>query len=86
MELITWTNEFSVNITELDVLPKKLLRIINQLFGSMLEGKAKEIINKIVEDSINYTDYHFTNEENLFDRHNYPGSHSHKIQHAYFKR
>ena len=85
MELIIWTDEMSVNINEIDEQHKKLIKLINNLFNAMLEGKAQEIINKTVDDLIDYTEYHFTTEENYFENHSYPGFHNHKIQHSYFK-
>ena len=85
MDLFTWTDDFSVNIAEIDKQHKKLIEIINNLFNAMLEGSAQEIINKTVDELINYADYHFSTEENYFDRHNYPGFHNHQIQHSFYK-
>ncbi|MCK5032280.1 MAG: hemerythrin family protein [Calditrichia bacterium] len=85
MELIKWSDEMSVNIKEIDDQHKKLIEIINNLFIAMLEGKAQDIINKTVDELINYAEYHFSTEENYFEKHNYPGFHSHKIQHSYYK-
>ena len=85
MDLINWTEEMSVNIEEIDNQHKKLIDLINELFSAMLDGNAQKIIDKTVNDLIDYTDYHFTTEENYFENHSYPGSHNHKIQHSYFK-
>ena len=85
MDLINWTEEMSVNIEEIDNQHKKLIDLLNELFSAMLDGKAQKIIDKIVNDLIEYTDYHFTTEENYFENHSYSGFHNHKIQHSYFK-
>ena len=85
MELISWTDEMSVNINEIDEQHKKLIELINNLFNAMLEGKAQDIINKTIDELINYANYHFSTEENYFEKHNYPGFHSHKIQHSFYK-
>ena len=85
MKLITWTEEMSVNIEKMDEQHKILIEQINNLFNAMLDGKAQEIINKTVDELINYADFHFKAEEEYFERHNYPEFQTHKIQHSYYK-
>ena len=85
MDLITWTNDMSVNIEKMDKQHKILIENLNNLFNAMLEGKAQEIINKTVDALIDYADFHFSAEEEYFEKHKYPESHAHKIQHSYFK-
>lgn len=85
MELIEWSDEMSVNIKRIDEQHKKLIDLLNSLFIAMLDGLAQNVIDKIVSELINYADYHFKTEEYYFEEHNYPGFHSHKIQHSYYK-
>lgn len=85
MELITWSDELNVNIKIIDQQHKKLIDLLNSLFLSMLEGQAQSLINKIVDELINYAEYHFETEEKYFEEYEYPGAHSHKIQHSYYK-
>ena len=82
MALVTWKEEYSVNITEVDDQHKGLVELINQLHDAMLAGKAKEVMGKILAELVNYTLNHFATEEKYFDQHEYPEADLHKKQHA----
>ncbi len=47
MEIVKWTDEYSVGITEIDNQHKGLVILINELFVLMTEGKAKDNLNEI---------------------------------------
>ncbi|MCL5268880.1 MAG: bacteriohemerythrin [Bacteroidetes bacterium] len=47
----------------------------------MKEGKGKEAMGKILKDLTDYTVYHFSTEEKLFEKHGYPESARHKKEH-----
>ena len=85
MDFITWTEEMSVNIENMDNQHKILIDNLNNLFNAMLEGKAQEIINKTVDELIDYADFHFSAEEDYFERHKYPDYQAHKIEHSFYK-
>lgn len=86
MSLITWSEEFSVNIKEVDNQHRQLIEIINQLQRAMKEGKSASVLNDILQRLIDYTDYHFSTEERLMEAYNYPGYVHHKAQHEALKR
>jgi hemerythrin len=81
MALFNWSDEYSVNIKEIDEQHKVLISLINELHDKMRVGKAKEILAEILEKLIHYTNYHFKYEENLFTSHGYPDSSIHKTVH-----
>jgi hemerythrin len=81
MALMNWTNDFSVNIKEIDEQHKKLMAMINDLHAAMLAGKAKEAIGPILNGLIDYTKTHFAMEEQLMTKHQYTGYLSHKAAH-----
>lgn len=85
MELFKWSGKMSVGIQEIDDQHQNLINIINKLFKAMLAGKAQKIINEIVDELIEYADYHFDTEEKYFDQHGYPDSHQHTLQHSFYK-
>ena len=85
MQLFNWSQELSVNIKEIDEQHKKLIGLINHLFDAMLEGKTQKLINDIVDELINYAEYHFNTEEKYFALHNYPESQQHAVQHSFYK-
>ena len=84
MPLINWDSSYNLNIAKIDMQHQKLVRIINDLHEAMLSGKAKDKIGAIIFNLVEYTKTHFTDEENIFDKHGYPGSFAHKQQHKKF--
>lgn len=87
MTLITWDDsKFSVNINVIDVQHKKLVELINLLHGNMKVGRGKDVIGKVLNELISYTDYHFDTEERLFQQHGYPDIANHKKVHGDLKK
>ncbi len=86
MTLITWMDEFSVNIKEIDNQHRQLVEMINQLHRAMREGKSAQVINDILNRLIDYTEFHFATEERLMEAYNYPGFIHHKAEHAKLTR
>ena len=81
MNLITWTDNLSVNIRAIDEEHKKLINMINELHSSMGSGKGKETIGKVLTGLVNYTKTHFASEERLMEKNAYAGYLNHKAQH-----
>ncbi|MFN3309093.1 MAG: bacteriohemerythrin, partial [Anaerolineales bacterium] len=67
MSLITWSDEFSVNIKEIDNQHRQLIEMVNQLQRAMKEGKGAAALNDILQRLIDYTDYHFSTEERMME-------------------
>ena len=80
-DLIQWSDQFSVNIQEIDEQHKVLVDLLNQLHHAIREhhGRAtsREILNRLAE----YTRTHFLLEESLMRLTHYPGFDIHKKQH-----
>lgn len=85
MPFLEWTEKLATGVTEMDEQHKKLLNIINDLYDAMKQGKGKEVIDKVINELIRYTDYHFTSEEGLMSKYGYSEVMSHKKEHEYFK-
>ncbi|MEO5356308.1 MAG: bacteriohemerythrin [Nitrospirae bacterium YQR-1] len=81
MPLITWTDNLSVHVREFDDQHKKLIQIINDLFDAVTARKGKEALEPVLTELIEYTKYHFINEENLLAKHGYPYAAIHKQEH-----
>ena len=67
MPICTWNSEYSVGIDQIDKQHQKLVLLINTLFDAMKEGKGKERQGHILNELVQYTDYHFKCEEELFE-------------------
>jgi hemerythrin-like metal-binding protein len=63
---------------------KWLVSLINNLYTEMGKGDGKSIINKIINQLVEYSKYHFSNEERLMEKTNYQYFDMHKAQHDAF--
>ncbi len=84
MSLVTWDASYSVNVSKCDEDHKKLFSLLNSLHDAMKEGHGNEVIQKVVQELANYARYHFSQEELLLSKTNYPNLSSHKAQHSNF--
>ncbi|MFN3555680.1 MAG: bacteriohemerythrin [Bacteroidales bacterium] len=83
MSLIEWNKAlYSVQIEEFDKHHQMLLEFINDLHSAMLQGKGKEVLSKILFELKEYTQYHFSAEEEQMIKANFPGYAEHKKQHT----
>lgn len=81
MSLIEWSDTLSVGIATIDEQHKRLITLINELHAAMLARQGVERLGHIFSELIDYTESHFTYEEELFDSHGYESSTQHKAQH-----
>jgi hemerythrin len=82
MAFFTWTDELATGIEEIDDQHMHLIGIVNELYEAMRKGKGREIISGTLNDLIDYTDKHFSNEERAFAVYGYPAMEEHRRQHA----
>jgi len=75
-KLIIWSEGYSVGIQEIDMQHKKLIDLINRLYGLFL-NKNYEEVNEVIREIKDYTLYHFSTEERLFREKKY----LHEIEH-----
>ncbi len=81
MPLLTWNDNYSVNIKQFDDQHKKLIDLINQLHDAMKIGKGGLILSQVLKALITYTGSHFADEERLMKLHNYPNYEEHQKEH-----
>ena len=84
MPIITWEKKFSVENNTIDTQHKKLIDLINQLFDSMREGKSKDILENLLKALVDYTVYHFDEEEKMMKAVNYANYEPHIKIHETF--
>ncbi len=84
MPLITWSEKYSVAVKDFDQQHQKLITLINDLHDAMKAGKAKSILEGILDELESYTEYHFKAEEDMMKKHAYPELENQKTQHAGF--
>ena len=79
---IKWNDKLSVGIDIIDEDHKKLLGMINQLQTAAHYQTDEALIESTLNDLMDYTKYHFSREEKMMQKNNYPDFESHKLQHV----
>jgi len=86
MAQIEWNNSLSVGVELIDEQHKMLIQKLKDLSDALKERKEYNKIIQTLDFMIDYTDFHFTAEENLMAKHDYPGLEDQKKQHEEFKQ
>jgi hemerythrin len=83
---VKWQNSYSVGIPLIDEQHKELIRLTNLLYESCMQGRASSSATFLttVRGAVEYIGYHFSTEEKVMTRVNYPGYKAHKQQHTDF--
>lgn len=84
MAIFEWDNTYSVNHYEIDSHHKKLFDILNRLYDLMAAGADDNGIIRIIAELLDYTNYHFSEEEKIMQQVNYPELNIHKQHHRDF--
>ena len=84
MPIFTWSDTYSVGAPGIDAQHKKLFDLINSLHEAMSQGKGKEALGKILDGLMDYTRVHFSDEEKMLEKVNYPDLAIQRTQHAAF--
>ncbi len=80
-DLMRWDSSLQLGIGQIDDQHKQLVAMINDLHRAMKQRQTISIMGGILERLVNYTVYHFGNEEKLFQKHGYPEYDQHKKIH-----
>jgi len=81
MPLLSWKDDYSVKIREVDEQHKKLIGMINELHDAMTQKKAKEVLGDVLKKLADYTVFHFSAEERLMRSNGYPEYEEHREKH-----
>ena len=68
IEIFPWSENFSVGIQAIDDQHKILVNLINQLVSHVAYQADKLSIDKVVDELIAYTEYHFSEEELIWTK------------------
>jgi hemerythrin-like metal-binding protein len=84
MPLFQWSKDYSVGVTTMDRHHQKLFDLLNKLHDAMMEGKAMAVVSGIIRELLDYTKYHFGEEEKLMEKIKYSGISEQKRAHQKF--
>lgn len=83
---IKWQDNYSVGHSILDNQHKYLLKIINDLYKSMISNNLEENYGELVKELIKYTNVHFGFEEKLLEKIGFQEIKDHLVYHAEMKK
>lgn len=81
MRDIEWGDVLSIGVDEVDDDHRKLINLFNLLSHSLQDNESAEYLAAVLEELINCTVWHFSHEERLMLKHQYPAMAEHKEQH-----
>ena len=81
MPIVNWSNEYSINVDEIDNQHQEMLGLVNNLHSSVESRTDKNILKKMLAELVVYTRMHFATEEQLMEQHDYPHHIEHKNEH-----
>ena len=80
-----WTDAYKVNVSVLDQQHQELFDTVNELERALRVGEGNAIVDAILDRLMTYAGLHFSAEESLMERHEFPGLSTHRIQHEMFR-
>lgn len=81
MAFMEFDDRFKVGYPAIDQQHGELFRAVNGLHDAMREGKARQQLGEVLSFLREYTVQHFSMEEGLMQKSNYPGYQDHKRLH-----
>ncbi|MBF0516182.1 MAG: hemerythrin family protein [Nitrospirae bacterium] len=82
MPFIMWSGDLCVGHDVIDAQHKKLVDIINNLFDAINAKQTGNVLDGIFAELIDYTNFHFGDEERFMEECNYPVLADHKHEHS----
>ncbi|MGQ1890732.1 bacteriohemerythrin [Thermophagus sp. OGC60D27] len=82
--LIQWTEDLSVGNGTLDQEHQKWISLLNDFYEGLKAGKSKEKLTELVVGMLEYTKYHFADEERYMKSIHFPEFENHKAKHDFY--
>ena len=86
MTIIKWRDGYNTGVAQFDKEHHKLVELIDVMYRAIRDKKGKEVTENVIGELINYTVYHFNNEERAMAVVNFPELEEHKAEHAKLKQ
>lgn len=78
---IRWLPDYAVGVQEIDQQHQGLFSLADKLRQAIRAGKGQEVLDGTLDELVDYTCYHFANEEKLMETISYPYYQNHCRQH-----
>jgi hemerythrin len=86
--IVSWQDDYSIGVPLVDDQHKELVNLTNRLYAACGKGRifSQAVFLRTVREAVDYVGYHFSTEEKMMTRVNYPDYPAHKQQHEEFVR
>jgi hemerythrin len=81
MALFTWQDIYSVGVQEIDSQHQRLFAIANRFHAAYEHGESRVSLVRIFNELVEYTAYHFAEEERMLRDKGFPDYDRHKANH-----
>ncbi len=82
----SWDARYSVHVKLIDQQHQQLFSLINQVVDAVQNLRCAQAVDEILPRLVDYTHYHFEEEESRMHELDYPEYKPHKAQHDAFKQ
>ncbi|CAK0741336.1 Hemerythrin [Azospirillaceae bacterium] len=83
-DVVEWSTIYSTGHPDIDADHEKLFSILNCFTQAVNRGEEMAVIRNVLSDLLDYVDYHFSREETLMERQDYPDYNLHQRMHKRF--
>ncbi|MFZ0745290.1 MAG: bacteriohemerythrin [Terracidiphilus sp.] len=83
MALLTWSHTSSVGVQAMDDQHGILMDTMNELHSALVRGCSKKQLDDHLNRLIEFSRLHFICEEQLLERHGFPGLAEHRVAHQF---
>jgi hemerythrin len=84
MPAITWNDKLVNNVAVIDDQHMKLVEMINAFYSALHEKKPQTALEQLLGGMVDYTQFHFSTEEDFMKKHEYPFAYKHISEHRDF--
>lgn len=81
MAAFTWSDEHKINVEEIDIQHQRILELVNNLHSSVEACIEKKELERVLIELVEYTHMHFSTEELLMKKNDYPELKKHHKEH-----
>ena len=68
MPIISWCDEYSVNVGEIDSQHKEMITLVNNLHAAVEARANKDDLKELLVELVEFTRKHFSTEEQLMEK------------------
>jgi len=86
MKFFEWSENFSVNIPEIDDQHKIIVDLLNELYNAFMNKEHDKKLGEIIKKLSEYANFHFNTEEKYFSKFPDESITNHLEQHEDFKK